>query len=109
MRDMLGNVAELANSNVFMVEDGVVYTPAANGVFLAGVTRQRVIDLLRDARRRRWSRPALTYADFQAADEIFSTGNYAKVMPIIGIDERALQPGPVFRRARELYWDFAHG
>jgi branched-chain amino acid aminotransferase len=50
----------------------------------------------------------LTYADFQQADEIFSTGNFAKVAPITGIDDRPLQPGPFFRRARELYWQFAH-
>jgi branched-chain amino acid aminotransferase len=47
--DMLGNVAELANSNVFMVKDGVVMTPAPNGTFLDGITRQRTIQLLRDA------------------------------------------------------------
>ena len=45
--DMLGNVAEFGNSNVFMARDGVVYTPAPNGTFLNGITRQRVIDLLR--------------------------------------------------------------
>ena len=47
--DMLGNVAELATSNIFMAKDGVVYTPIANGTFLAGITRQRVIGLLRGA------------------------------------------------------------
>ena len=50
----------------------------------------------------------LKYRDFQKADEIFTTGNYAKVMPILRIDERALQPGPMYRRARELYWAYAH-
>src|SRR5258708_17789342 len=50
--DMLGNVAELATSNIFMAKDGVVFTPVANGTFLAGITRQRVIGLLRDARVR---------------------------------------------------------
>src|SRR5665647_3838207 len=47
MLDMLGNVTEFGNSNVFMAKDGVVYTPAPNGTFLNGITRQRVIDLLR--------------------------------------------------------------
>src|SRR5216683_5455777 len=41
--DMLGNVAELATSNVFMAKQGVVYTPIPNGTFLAGITRQRVV------------------------------------------------------------------
>ncbi|MGA9592435.1 MAG: branched-chain amino acid aminotransferase, partial [Candidatus Acidiferrales bacterium] len=47
--DMLGNVAELATSNLFMVKDGIVYTPVTNGTFLAGITRHRVIALLRDS------------------------------------------------------------
>ena len=47
MCDMLGNVAELATANVFMAKDGIVMTPIANGTFLNGVTRQRVLQLLR--------------------------------------------------------------
>ncbi len=50
----------------------------------------------------------LNYADFEQADEIFSTGNFSKVIPIIRIDGRQLQPGPLFQKARELYWAFAH-
>ncbi len=105
--DMLGNVAELGTANIFMVKDGVVFTPAANGTFLAGITRARVIALLREAGATVIEAP-LRYADFQSADEIFSTGNYTKLLPITRIDDRDLQPGPVYRRARELYWEFAH-
>jgi branched-chain amino acid aminotransferase len=43
------------------------------------------------------------------ADEIFSTGNYSKVIPVTRIGERSLQPGPSYRKAREPYWAFAHG
>jgi branched-subunit amino acid aminotransferase/4-amino-4-deoxychorismate lyase len=43
------------------------------------------------------------------ADAIFFSGNYSKVMPINRIDTRSLQPGPLYRKARELYWAFAHG
>ncbi len=50
----------------------------------------------------------LRYSDFQTADEIFSTGNYTKASPITRIDQRELQPGPFYRRARQLYWEFAH-
>ena len=108
VQDMLGNVAELATANVFMAKDGVVATPVTNGTFLNGVTRQRVIALLRGAGVTVEER-TLTVADFRAADEIFSTGNMGKVQPIIGFDDRELQPGPMFRTARALYWDFAHG
>lgn len=106
--DMLGNVAELANANVFLAKDGVVYTPAPNGTFLDGVTRRRVVGLLRGAGVT-VVEASLSYADFLAADEIFSSGNFAKVAPIVRIDERELKPGPFYTRARQLYWDFAHG
>jgi branched-chain amino acid aminotransferase len=108
LRDMLGNIAELGTANVFMARDGAVYTPAPNTSFLNGITRQRVIALLRGAGVSVIETP-LTYADFEAADEIFSTGNYTKVSPVTRIDTRELQPGPFYRRARELYWAFAHG
>ena len=52
---------------------------------------------------------ALRYSDIVAADEIFSSGNYSKVSPITRIDDRTLQPGPFYRKARELYWAYAHG
>jgi branched-chain amino acid aminotransferase len=107
MLDMLGNVAEFGNSNVFMAKDGVVYTPAPNGTFLNGITRQRVMDLLRGAGVT-VIESALHYSDFLAADEIFSTGNFAKVAPIIRIDDPQLAPGPFYARARKLYWEFAH-
>ena len=98
LRDMLGNVAELATSNIFMAKGGVVYTPVPNGTFLAGITRQRVIGLLRNDGVTVIEN-TLTYADFQSADEIFSTGNYSKVVPVGRIDERTLQPGPFYTRA----------
>jgi len=105
--DMLGNIAELGTANIFMAKDGVVFTPAANGTFLSGITRARVIALLREAGAT-VIETTLRYSDFQSADEIFSTGNYTKVSPITRIDQRDLQPGPFYRRARELYWQFAH-
>ncbi|WP_332683990.1 branched-chain amino acid aminotransferase [Bosea sp. (in: a-proteobacteria)] len=105
--DMLGNVAETGTSNIFLATDGVVKTPAPNGTFLNGITRQRVISLLRGAGVP-VEETSLSYADFEQADEIFSSGNYSKVMPIYRIDDRELQPGPMFRKARELYMDFAH-
>lgn len=107
MCDMLGNVAELGSANVFFAKDDVVYTPATNGTFLAGITRYRVVKLLRDAGVT-VIETSLRYSDFESADEIFSTGNFSKVIPVVRIGDRSLQPGPFYRKARELYWDFAH-
>ena len=107
MLDLLGNVAEFGNANVFMAKDGVVYTPVPNGTFLNGITRQRVIELLRRDGAT-VVETTLRYADFANADEIFSSGNFAKVVPVIRIDDRQLKPGPFYSRARKLYWEFAH-
>ena len=106
--DLLGNVAETATSNVFMVKDGVVLTPVPNGSFLNGITRQRVIGLLRAAGQEVVER-SIRPEEFFAADEIFATGNHSKVTPIIRIEGRHLQAGPVAKKARSLYWDWAHG
>ena len=105
--DMLGNVAETATSNIFMAKDGVVKTPAPNGTFLNGITRQRVIGLMRQDGIT-VEETSLQYSDFEQADEIFISGNYSKVMPVLRIDNAVLQPGPMFRKARELYMDFAN-
>ncbi len=106
--DLLGNITELANANIFMARGGEVLTPAPNDTFLNGITRRRVIALLRGAGVT-VHEVALTYADFQSADEIFSSGNFSKLMPVTRIDDRDLQPGPFYTKARKLYWDFAHG
>ncbi len=104
--DPEGNVAEFATSNLWFAKDGVAITPSANGTFLNGITRQRAIKLLREAGIEVIER-TITYDEVRAADEIFSTGNYAKVRPVTRLEDRELQPGPVYRKARELYFDFA--
>ena len=90
-----------------MVKDGHVFTPGANGTFLSGITRARTIALLSDYGFQTTEK-TLSVRDFLEADEIFSTGNHSKIVPIIRIEDRSLQPGPVAKKARELYWEWAH-
>jgi branched-chain amino acid aminotransferase len=105
--DALGNVAETATSNLFMARDGEVFTPVPSGCFLNGITRQRVIALLQ-ADGVVVHEVSLTLDDFRAADEIFTTGNAGKVLPVTRLEERGLQEGPLYARARALYWAYAH-
>lgn len=107
-RDPDGNVAETASTNVFMVRDGVVFTPKPNGTFLNGLTRQRVIGLLR-ADGVEVVEDTLRIEDFHQAEEIFVTGNIAKVMPVARFEDRVLGAGRIAERAREIYWDWALG
>ncbi len=108
MLDPIGNVAEFASSNLWIAKDGAAHTPVPNGTFLNGITRQRVARLLRGAGIAVHER-TMTWDEVLDADEIFSTGNYGKVLPVTRVENRDLQPGPVYTRARELYWAFAHG
>jgi branched-chain amino acid aminotransferase len=106
MLDPSGNVAEFASANLFIAKDGAVATPSINGTFLNGITRQRVLKLLAEAGHRVEER-RVTFADVLAADEVFATGNYAKVKPCTRVDDRHYQAGPVATKARELYFAWA--
>ncbi len=108
MLDPLGHVAELTTANIWCVKNGEAYTPVANGCFLNGITRQRIIALLSGAGIK-VHECSLNWQDFLVADEVFSTGNYSKVTPVTRIEQRSLQPGPIAAKARELYWAYAHG
>ncbi|WP_424975525.1 branched-chain amino acid aminotransferase [Dinoroseobacter sp. S124A] len=105
--DAMGNVAESATSNVFIVRDGTVLTPIPNGTFLAGITRARHMANLR-ADGVEVVETVLSFEDVTAADEVFLTGNMMKITPVTAFDARQYQVGPITRRARELYWDWAH-
>ncbi|MGR3506985.1 MAG: branched-chain amino acid aminotransferase [Paracoccaceae bacterium] len=104
--DAMGNVAETATANVFMVKDGVVFTPIANGTFLAGITRARHIANLR-ADGIEVHETVLSFEDFHAADEVFLSGNMSKLTPVTAFDDTHYPVGPITSRARALYWDWA--
>ena len=104
--DAMGNVAETATSNIFMVKDGEVFTPIPNGTFLAGITRARhIINLLNAGHK--VHQTVLNFKDFEDADEIFMSGNMNKVTPVTAFDEHQYQVGPISKKTRRLYWDWA--
>ncbi len=104
--DAMGNVAESATANVFIVKDGVVMTPIANGTFLAGITRSRHMANLR-ADGVEVREVVMSFEDVAGADEVFLSGNFSKVMPVTAFEDRTYQVGPLTRRTRALYWDWA--
>ncbi|MGB7287580.1 MAG: branched-chain amino acid aminotransferase [Salaquimonas sp.] len=104
--DVVGNVAETATSNIFMVKNGEYFTPIPNGCFLNGITRQRLIQLLRDNGEKVWE-TVLTLDDFRVADEIFLSGNYSKVTPAVKFEDKTYPHGEKTKLARKLYWEWA--
>lgn len=106
VQDAMGNVAESATANVFIVKDGVVLTPIANGTFLAGITRARHMANLRAAGIE-VREAVLTLDDVRAADEVFLSGNFGKVTPVAGFEDVTYAHGPMTKRIREIYMDWA--
>lgn len=104
--DAMGNVAETATANIFMVKDGEVFTPIPNGTFLAGITRARHIKNLREDGVT-VHETVLGFEDFHQADEVFMSGNMSKITPVTALEDTQFQVGPIARRARALYWDWA--
>ena len=104
--DAMGNVAETATANIFMVKDGEVFTPIPNGTFLSGITRARHISNM-NAAGIKVHEIVLTYADFESADEIFMSGNMNKVTAVTAFEDFQFQTGSVTKKVRDLYWDWA--
>lgn len=104
--DALGNVAESATANVFIVRDGAVFTPVANGTFLSGITRARHIANMR-ADGIEVHETVLRFEDVAAADEVFLSGNFAKVTSVARFDDVTYRSRAMTDRIRALYMDWA--
>jgi branched-chain amino acid aminotransferase len=106
-----GVVAEGSGENLFMVRDGVVYTPPTSAGALDGITQDSVRTLLVDAGYE-VREATLTRTDLYYADELFFTGTAAEVTPVREVDDRAVgtgKPGPVTRVAQKAFMDTVTG
>ena len=106
-----GLVSEGSGENLFLVTDGVVYTPPISVGCLDGLTRDAVMTLLRDEGYDVVEK-ILDRSDLYYGDEVFFTGTAAEVTPVREIDDRPVgdgKPGPVTRKAQELYADLVSG
>jgi branched-chain amino acid aminotransferase len=108
--DVDGFVAEGSGENIFIVRDGVLYTPELTSA-LEGITRETIMQLAADegieVRERR-----ITRDEVYVADEAFFTGTAAEVTPIREVDDRPIGKGtrgPVTERLQSLYFDVVHG
>jgi branched-chain amino acid aminotransferase len=101
MRDVEGNVAEGATSNVFFVDDGTLRTPEP-GDLLPGITREVVLELADDE-----SFPVETGTydldDVRDADEAFLTNSTWEIRPVASVDGIAVGGGPITELLRRLY------
>jgi branched-chain amino acid aminotransferase len=108
--DSEGYVAEGSGENIFIVRNGVLYTPDLTSA-LEGVTRDTIMVLAREegfeVREKR-----ITRDEVYVADEAFFTGTAAEVTPIREVDQRVIgsgSRGPVTEKLQTLYFDQVHG
>ena len=103
MLDEHGHVAEGSGENLFIVRDGVIYTPYPSDGVLEGITRATVMDLAIDLGYEVKER-TLARSDLIVADEVFLTGTAAEVVPVREIDDHVIgEPGPATRAIQDAY------
>jgi len=105
-----GYVAEATGDNVFIVRDGVIYTPPTEAGSLPGITRAVVIRLAKEEKLDVVEKN-LTRFDLYVCDEFFLTGTAAEVIGIVEIDGRTIgdgRPGPVTKLLRKKFFEYAH-
>jgi branched-chain amino acid aminotransferase len=106
-----GYVAEATGDNVFIVKDGIIYTPPVEAGALSGITRGIVIRLAGEAKLKVVEKN-LTRFDLYVCDEFFLTGTAAEVIGVVEIDGRIIgdgRPGPYTRLMRKKFFKYAHG
>jgi branched-chain amino acid aminotransferase len=86
IQNFQGYIVEAIVANLFIVKDGVIYTPKDNGDILPGITRKTVIEEILPKTKFKVEEKNLTRTDFYIADEIFMCGTYAEITKIKEID-----------------------
>lgn len=108
--DTEGYVAEGSGENIFLVHDGVLYTPDLTSA-LDGITRRTILALA-DEEGLKVVEKRITRDEVYIADEAFFTGTAAEVTPIREVDNRAIGEGvrgPITQRLQSLYFDVVKG
>ena len=103
-----GYVADGSGENVFVVRDGVLYTPDLSAGILPGLTRDTIIQIAQDLGHTVVEKN-LIRSDLHIADELFMCGTAAEVTPICEIDDVVIGVGPVTKEIQKAYLDTVNG
>jgi branched-chain amino acid aminotransferase len=104
-----GTIADGSGESIFIVRDGVLYTPDLSASILVGITRDCVIQIAQDLGYRVVEKP-LIRTDLYLADEVFMCGTAAEVTPIREVDDHVVgPPGPITTEIQQAYLDTANG
>jgi branched-chain amino acid aminotransferase len=109
--DDLGHVCEGTGENVFVIKDGVIYTPPQTAGILDGINRKSCIQIARDLGYELVERD-IARAELALADEVFLTGTACELTPLREIDDHPIgegEPGPITRQIQQLFDDAVRG
>lgn len=107
--DFRGFISEGPGENLFMVRDGIVYTPPEHASILPGITRDSVIKILKDMNYE-VREVDITRGFLYLAEEAFFTGTAAEITPIREIDDREIgKPGPITKKVQSRFFDIVKG
>ncbi len=109
--DTDGYVSEGSGENIFLVRDGMIYTPAVNQSVLAGVTRDSVLAISEESGLK-VSEQAIPREWLYVADELFFTGTAAEITPIRSVDRinvGAGQRGPITEKIQSRFFNIVSG
>ena len=100
-----GELSECAQSNFFIVRDGVALTPRSEAGLLEGITREFIFEV-GDEAGVPVEKATLFPADLDTADEAFMTGTTREISPVVRIDERVVgsgKPGPITLKLLDVF------
>jgi branched-chain amino acid aminotransferase len=109
--DIYGNVSEGSGQNIFIVRDGVIYTPPLGSSILGGITRDSIITLARDLGFT-VSESIIPREALYTADEVFFAGTAAEVTPVRSIDKITIgsgRRGPLTEALQTRFFDVING
>jgi branched-chain amino acid aminotransferase len=109
--DVSGNISEGSGQNVFMVRDGVIYTPPLGSSILGGITRDSVMTLARDLGYT-VNESIIPREALYIADELFFVGTAAEVTPVRSVDKQTVgagKRGPITKALQQAFFDVING
>jgi len=109
--DVTGNVSEGSGQNIFIVRDGVIYTPPLGSSILGGITRDSVITIARDLGFT-VSESIVPREALYIADEVFFVGTAAEVTPVRSVDKQKIgagKRGPITHALQRAFFDIING
>ncbi len=109
LMDYRGFISEGPGENLFIVKDGIIYTPPEHASILKGITRDSIIVIARDLGYE-VVETDMTRGTLYLADEAFFTGTAVELTPIREIDGyRIGRPGPITRKIQAKFFEVIKG